>query len=256
MKETIINIEELKQDDLNFNLGSEVGKELLEKSFRELGAGRSVLVDKDNRLIGGNKAQQAAIAAGIKKVRVIDTDGTELVAVRRTDVTLDSKQGRDLALADNSTAAANLRWDEDAIKAAQEQYGIDAEGWGVMLEDEEMMQTETERLSGLEFSDIYYEPQEQPYISLRDCVDTELFEKKVSFINGLDLDEKQKDVLRLFAYRFIQIDFESVANYYAFNATDEEKKAIERLRLVLVDGALDGFIEDRLLRVTDTIANG
>lgn len=71
MKETIINIEELKQDDLNFNLGSEVGKELLEKSSRELGAGRSVLVDKDNRLIGGNKAQQAAIAAGIKKVRVL-----------------------------------------------------------------------------------------------------------------------------------------------------------------------------------------
>lgn len=134
MKETIINIEDLKQDDLNFNLGSEVGKELLEKSFRELGAGRSVLVDKDNRLIGGNKAQQAAIAAGIKKVRVIDTDGTELVAVRRTDVTLDSKQGRDLALADNSTAAANLRWDEDAIKAAQEQWSVDAEGWGVKFD--------------------------------------------------------------------------------------------------------------------------
>lgn len=136
MKETIINIKELKQDDLNFNLGSEVGKELLEKSFRELGAGRSVLVDKDNRLIGGNKAQQAAIAAGIKKVRVIDTDGTELVAVRRTDVTLDSKQGRDLALADNSTAAANLRWDEDAIKAAQEQWSVDAEDWGVKIMSE------------------------------------------------------------------------------------------------------------------------
>lgn len=134
MKETIINIEDLKQDDLNFNLGSELGKELLEKSFRELGAGRSVLVDKDNRLIGGNKAQQAAIAAGIKKVRVIDTNGTELVAVRRTDVTLDSKQGRDLALADNSTAAANLRWDEDAIKAAQEQWNVDAEGWGVKFD--------------------------------------------------------------------------------------------------------------------------
>ena len=28
MKETIINIEDLKQDDLNFNLGSEVGKDL------------------------------------------------------------------------------------------------------------------------------------------------------------------------------------------------------------------------------------
>ena len=40
-----------------------------------------------------------------------------------------------------------------------------------------------------------------------------------------------------------------MANYYAFNASEEEKKAIERLRLVLVDGALRGFVEDELLNI-------
>ena len=54
-------------------------------------------------------------------------------------------------------------------------------------------------------------------------------------LNEYDLTPEQREVLSVFAYRFIKIDFESVANYYAFNAGEEEKKAIERLRLVLTD---------------------
>lgn len=69
----------------------------------------------------------------------------------------------------------------------------------------------------------------------------------------MDLSAEQKSVLKLFAYRFIKIDFESVANYYAFNATPQEQEAIERLRLVLVDGALDGFVEDGLIRMHEDI---
>ena len=33
--------------------GNEQGAQLLERSFRECGAGRSVLIDKDNRLVEG-----------------------------------------------------------------------------------------------------------------------------------------------------------------------------------------------------------
>ena len=63
------------------------------------------------------------------------------------------------------------------------------------------------------------------------------------------MTDKEKDVLKLFAYRFIKIDFESVANYYSFNASEEEQKAIERLRLVLTDTGLNGFVEDDLLKI-------
>lgn len=78
-EEKVINIEELVQDEHNFNKGTDDGKKLMEKSFSELGAGRSILIDKEGKIIAGNKSQQAAIAAGIKKVRIIETDGTELV---------------------------------------------------------------------------------------------------------------------------------------------------------------------------------
>lgn len=126
----VVDIDTLSQDDHNFNKGTEAGKKLMKKSFEQFGAGRSILVDKDNRIIAGNKSQMAAIEAGIKKVRVIETTGDELIAVKRTDIELDSKEGRELALADNLTTQVNLSWDGAELAGVKEQYGIDLEGWG------------------------------------------------------------------------------------------------------------------------------
>lgn len=135
MKETEIDINQLVQDDKNFNKGTEEGKELMERSFAELGAGRSILIDKDNRIIAGNKSQLAAIEAGITKVRVIETTGDELVAVKRTDLDLDSAKARQLAMVDNLSTQVNLQWDEAQLEAVQaEVEGFSAADWGLQFE--------------------------------------------------------------------------------------------------------------------------
>lgn len=126
----VVLASELVQDDHNFNKGSKQGRELLRKSLTELGAGRSVLIDKDNRLIAGNKTQEIAAELGMK-VRIIETDGTELIAVKRTDLDIDSREGRELALADNATIKANLVFDHAELTAEQMEYGIDPNIWGV-----------------------------------------------------------------------------------------------------------------------------
>lgn len=129
--EQTINIEELIQDDHNFNKGTEAGQKLMEKSFKELGAGRSILVDRDGRIISGNKSQRAAMAAGIQKVRVIETTGDELIAVKRTDLSLDSKEGREMAYADNLTTQVNLAWDEIELEHVNtEVENFDTSDWG------------------------------------------------------------------------------------------------------------------------------
>lgn len=126
-------IADLIPDDRNFNRGKEFGQHLIEKSLRELGAGRSILIDKNNRIIAGNKTTENAAAIDMEDVIVVETDGTKLVAVKRTDIDLDSEQGRRMALADNATSAANLEWDEDALKAMeQEMDNFDPEEWGVI----------------------------------------------------------------------------------------------------------------------------
>lgn len=134
--EKIIDIEDLVQDKRNFNLGTEQGRELMERSLSELGAGRSVLVDKNNNIIAGNKTQEAAIKAGIRKVRVVETTGDELVAVRRTDVDIDTKKGRELAFVDNLSTQVSLAWDTEQLEAVQADVeGFDVGDFGFDIED-------------------------------------------------------------------------------------------------------------------------
>ena len=141
---------------------------------------------------------------------------------------------------------ANNEWDVDEWK----QWGIDFFGFE---EGEDGEKSETERLSELEYSGMYFEPKKIPNLKLEQAVDLMKFKEKLNVINDSALTEKQKETLRVFAYRFIKINFETVASYYAFNASEEEKRVIERLRMVLVDGGLDGFIEDDLLRIRQDV---
>lgn len=128
------NIDQLKFDDKNFNKHTEYGMSLLEKSLRENGAGRSILVDKDDNIIAGNGIVEAAINAGISKTRIVEVTGDELVVVKRTDLELDSKQGREMALADNATAAADLNWDETNIAEIADTFDINVGEWGVDID--------------------------------------------------------------------------------------------------------------------------
>ena len=136
MSKELIDIEELRQDNLNFNKGTYEGEVLIKKSLERFKAGRSVLIDKDNNIIAGNKTVQAAATMGMK-VRVIETTGDELVAVKRTDIDIDSKEGRELALADNRTAQINLAWDEPNLEAAALQFGLEASDFGLEMTDNE-----------------------------------------------------------------------------------------------------------------------
>ena len=124
-------ISDLKFDDKNFNKHTEYGMGLLEKSLRELGAGRSILIDKDNNIIAGNGIVEAAGSVGLENVKIIETTGDEIIAVKRTDMTIDSREGREMALADNATANADLSWDEDNIKEQTEKWDFDTSDWGM-----------------------------------------------------------------------------------------------------------------------------
>mgnify|MGYP001030457640 CR=1 FL=1 len=127
-------ITDLVGDNLNFNKGTQYGDHLMDESLRQFGLGRSILIDKNNRIIAGNKTTEKSGELGFEDVLIVETDGKTLVAVKRTDIDLDSKAGRELALADNATAHANLEWDEEAIAQAAEAFNFDPVDWGVNIE--------------------------------------------------------------------------------------------------------------------------
>lgn len=108
-------LSDLIPDPRNANKGTARGKQALYASLRELGAGRSILVDRAGRVIAGNKTADQARALGLP-LKVVRTDGHELVAVLRTDLDLATDaRATQLAIADNRVNELDLEWNAEVL---------------------------------------------------------------------------------------------------------------------------------------------
>ena len=154
-------IKDLTPDDLNANKGTERGDYQLTQSLEKYGAGRSILIDKQGRIIAGNKTAAKFGELGLEDVVVVQTNGKQLVAVQRTDIDLDTPEGRELAIADNRTSELNLDWDSAALDAMASQ-GVDLDQFWKPEELDEL-------LNGLE--DGAEEPQEEDEEAVNDLID-------------------------------------------------------------------------------------
>ena len=115
---------QLKSDHKNARRRTDRSTGLIKESLERYGAARSIVIDEDNRILAGNGTVDGAKAAGIKNVRIIETDGTEIIAVKRTGLTEEEKVG--LALADNRTADLS-EWDQEMLHRLSEEH--DLEPW-------------------------------------------------------------------------------------------------------------------------------
>ena len=106
---------EIKFDTKNYRTHDDKNKKLILKSLKKCGAGRSILIDKQGEIIAGNGVYEQAKNLNIP-VKIIETDGSELIAIKRTDLDTESKKRKELALADNSTSD-NVTWDLSNLKA-------------------------------------------------------------------------------------------------------------------------------------------
>jgi len=112
----IRSVADLTADPHNANLGTVRGREALDRSLREYGVGRAVLIDRNGCIIAGNKVAAEAKRRNVPLI-VVKTDGSHLVAVQRTDLDLDSDpRARGLAIADNRVGELDLEWDVDMLK--------------------------------------------------------------------------------------------------------------------------------------------
>lgn len=119
------SIKDLKHDQRNANLHSPSGMKKLEEGIKKNGLGRSILISNDNEIIAGNGVTETAEKAGITKVRIIETDGTEIIAVKRTDILSGSKQFYEMALSDNIISKENIVMDAEVTNAICEEYEIE-----------------------------------------------------------------------------------------------------------------------------------
>lgn len=97
------------------NRGSLRGAQLLASSLEQCGLGRSIVVSRDNEVIAGSHVLEQAIEQGFEQLLIVESDGTSLVAVRRTDLEAGSEQAILLSRFDNRTAEENLQWDASQL---------------------------------------------------------------------------------------------------------------------------------------------
>ena len=107
-------VTEIQLDPRNYRIHSKENKELIKKSLTECGAGRSVLVDKEGKLIAGNGVFEQAKALKIP-TKIVQTDGNTLVVVQRTDLATADKKRQRLAVMDNSASDLSV-FDNDKIR--------------------------------------------------------------------------------------------------------------------------------------------
>ena len=115
------SINDLKADHKNARKRTNQSAELIQESIKRYGAARSIVIDEENRILAGNGTIEGAKAAGIKNVRIIETAGDEIIAVRRTDLTEHEKVG--LALADNRTSDLS-DWDAEMLHQLSQEQDI------------------------------------------------------------------------------------------------------------------------------------
>lgn len=123
--EAITDIAQLRPDPKNARRHGDRNLGMIQDALREIGAARSIVIDEAGTILAGNGVVQAAPAAGIHRVRVIDADADTLVAVRRTGLSPEQKSR--LALWDNR-AAELATWDSVVLAALRDESPAALEG--------------------------------------------------------------------------------------------------------------------------------
>lgn len=171
---------EIKFDKRNYRRHDKKNKSLIKKSLEKFGAGRSIVVDAEGEIIGGNGVYEQAQKLGLK-TKIVETDGSELVVVKRTDLKTDDEKRKALAVMDNSTSDTS-EFDLELLTA---DFSVDElEDFGIELpEDEEEEEEEENEEKGNVNEDFIIFP-----CSILDQSNSKWQDRKKYWINRLDIN--------------------------------------------------------------------
>lgn len=122
-----IHIKDLTPDPHNAREHTARNVGLIVNALHEVGAARSIVIDENGVIMAGNATVEAAAEAGLYKVRVVESAGDEIIAVRRRN--LSPEQKTRLALYDNRAGELS-KWNEESLRALAER-GQTRDLWSV-----------------------------------------------------------------------------------------------------------------------------
>jgi hypothetical protein len=124
-------LHDLKPDKANARKHNPRNTGMIARSLQETGFGRSILLANDGTILAGNATVDAAGEVGLDDVLIVETDGTKVIAVKRTDLDPGSEMATKLALYDNRTAEL-ASWDADVLDVLKDEMDLS----GLFYDDE------------------------------------------------------------------------------------------------------------------------
>lgn len=219
----------------------------IKASISEFGFNDPIGVDENNVIIEGHGRYKAIQQMGYEEVEIIRLDH------------LDPIQKKQYILAHNKLTM-NSGFDEDVLKmeleAIKEQdYDIDITGFDIG-ELDDVIEGETTR--GVDTNNEYTKKITAPTYEVRgekplysEMYDLTKYNELVEKIDNSNLNEEQKEFLRLGATRHIVFNYENIAEYYA-HAEAEEQDHIENSAMVIID--FEKAIENGYVKLKQEIA--
>jgi len=144
-----IKLSELVPDDKNNNKHTAYGMDLLEKSVNKVGIIESITVSNDDKIISGNARHEVIGKHFTKDALVIETDGTQPIVIKRTDIESDTKQFYEASILANTTSKKNIDFDMEVIDSLAVEYDIDAVELGVDIVEAEHLEAEEDDFNGV-----------------------------------------------------------------------------------------------------------
>ena len=219
-------VEKVAVDELipYYNNPKEHPEEQVDKiasSIKHYGFTQPIVISDDNEIIIGHGRVQAGKKLGLE----------EVPAIVRDDLT--DAEMRALRIADNKVAESG--WDMERLSAELEaldveelELGFEVGAVEEILEDEMEQSIYTDKVSSPQYKPIGYEPE------IVDLMDTERFESLLKKVEDSEVEEKEKEFLRMACYRHVIFNYEEIAEYYC-HADSEMQELMEDLALVIID---------------------
>jgi len=155
----ITKIADLKPDQNNARKHNPRNIGMISRAIGRVGVGRSIVIDEEGNILAGNGTVEALAECGIEKVRVVETDGNEIVAVQRKG--LSPEQKTELSIADNRTAEL-ADWDVDVLKEINIEMPDLLENMFMPLELDELLNLDSNGVGYQEGEDDAPEPPADP----------------------------------------------------------------------------------------------
>lgn len=235
----------INYDKRNYRKHNSKNKELIKKSLKECGAGRSIVIDSEDNIIAGNGIYEQAQSLKIP-TKIVETDGNQLVVVKRTDLKTDDEKRKQLAIMDNSTSDSS-EFDFELLSADFDDDVL--EDWGIELNNKDLVSKYTRKIS----VPTYEIKGDTP--SLGELYNTDKADELKSEINELKCDENIKKFLLSACTRLYEFRYDKIAEFYA-HQPKEIQEVMQKLALVIIDFKdavsngyveLNNFIEDCFL---------